>query len=189
MADIPGSKDRSLETLDFIINVLKEHEVNLDKTINELSTVVEQIGGTMGGLKEKVEESEEKINNLQREVANLIGYLSNATPITSPVTVKQQEMSIQAAPAVSSTAIQEQHILILNLTKWNDFQNLAMHAKRVSFNYKEDEKVFQATALVGNQLITYAGVLPDFSAVLKKWLSLKLDIDEKSILEGSLDKV
>ena len=29
------------------------------------------------GLKDKVEESEEKIDNLQKEVANLIGYLSN----------------------------------------------------------------------------------------------------------------
>ena len=43
MSENPGSKDKSLETLDFIINVLKEHEMNLDKTIDELSTVVEQI--------------------------------------------------------------------------------------------------------------------------------------------------
>lgn len=78
MANNPDAKDRSLETLDFIINVLKEHEMNLDNTIDELSTVVEQIDEAIAGLKGKVEGSEEKISNLQKEVTNLIGNLSNA---------------------------------------------------------------------------------------------------------------
>ena len=33
----PQSKDDSLEALDFIVNVLKEHERDLDKFINEVS--------------------------------------------------------------------------------------------------------------------------------------------------------
>ena len=56
MSENPGSKDRSLETLDFIINVLKEHEKNLDKYIDELTTVAEQVGNTKDGIKDKVEE-------------------------------------------------------------------------------------------------------------------------------------
>ena len=78
MAEDPNSKDKALEALDFIINVLKEHEQNLDKSINELATVTEQIGDTEA-LNSTVGKVEEKINNLQKEVTNLIGYLSNAT--------------------------------------------------------------------------------------------------------------
>ena len=66
MAEAPNSKDKALEALDFIINVLKEHEQNLDKSINELATVTEQIGDTEA-LNSKVGKVEEKINNLQKE--------------------------------------------------------------------------------------------------------------------------
>ena len=59
MAKNPQSKDEALETLDFIVNVLKEHEKDLDKLINELATVTEQLGetGELSGKVEKVEES------------------------------------------------------------------------------------------------------------------------------------
>ena len=75
----PQSKDDALEALDFIVNVLKEHERDLDKLINELATVTEQLGDT-GEISGKVESVEEKINNLQKEVANLVGYLSSGAP-------------------------------------------------------------------------------------------------------------
>jgi hypothetical protein len=35
LARNPQSKDEALEALDFIVNVLKEHEKDLDKLINE----------------------------------------------------------------------------------------------------------------------------------------------------------
>ena len=188
MADSPGSKDRSLETLDFIINVLKEHEISLDKAINDLSIVVEQIGDTTAGLKGKVQESEKKIDDLQKEVANLIGFLSNASKDALPADVKQQEPQIQATPAASSTIIPVEPTLILSCNQWSDFQDLAKHAQKLSFSYKENEKVFQANALTGNQMIKYEGALPNFSIILKKWLSMQLDVDEQDILEGFLDK-
>ena len=81
MAKNPQSKDDSLEALDFIVNVLKEHEKDLDKLINELATVTEQLGDT-GELSGKVEKVEEKINSLQKEVTNLITYMSSSTPST-----------------------------------------------------------------------------------------------------------
>ena len=83
MGETPDSKDKSLEALDFIINVLKQHEQNLDKSIDQLATVVEQIGNT-DALRGKMETVEEKINNLQKEVTNLIGYLSNDLKIPHP---------------------------------------------------------------------------------------------------------
>ena len=189
MIDNSGSKDKSLETLDFIINVLKEHEKNLDKTIYELSTLVEQIGDTTAGLKNKVEESEEKIDNLQKEIANLIGYLSNPPKKALPAEGSQQEPQIQAAPALSSIIIPGEPSLIVRCNQWSDFQNLAMQAQKLSFSYKEAEKVFEANAIAGNQMmIIYAGVLPNFSIILKKWLSRQLGVNEQDISEGFLDK-
>ena len=60
MSENPSSKDKSLETLDFIINVLKEHEKNLDSSIDELTTVTEQIAETQAGVKDKVDLLEKK---------------------------------------------------------------------------------------------------------------------------------
>ena len=185
MAKNPQSKDDSLEALDFIVNVLKEHEKDLDKLINELATVTEQLGET-GEISGKVEKVEEKINKLQKEVTNLITYMSGSAPKeTLPATVKEQtsQASGQAAPVL---AIQGKPSVILRCKLWDDFLTLAFHAQTLSFCYKKDEKVFQADALKGNQIITYCGALPKLSSILKASLSKQLDVPEANILEGVL---
>jgi seryl-tRNA synthetase len=187
MAKDPGSKDRSLEALDFIINVLKEHEQNLDKLINQLATVTEQIGD-IDALNGKVENVEEKINIMQKEVTNLIGSMSNAPKEALQAAVKEQELQAQATPAVSLGVVQGGTSVILRCKQWEDFEVLAMHAQALTFSYNEDEKVFQADALKGNQIIKYTGALPNFSIILKTWLSRQLAITERNILEGFLDK-
>ena len=58
--------------------------------------------------------------------------------------------------------------------------------KRSSFSYKEDEKIFQADALKGNQIITYSGALAQVLRHAQVWLSKQLDVPERSILEGVL---
>ena len=55
------------KALDFLMNVLKEHEQTLDESIHELATVAEQMGNT-DALKTKVESAEQKIDNLQKEI-------------------------------------------------------------------------------------------------------------------------
>ena len=181
MAKNPQSKDEALEAVDFIVNVLKEHEKDLDKLINELATVTEQIGDT-GELTGKVEKIEEKINNLQKEVTNLIGYLSSAPKEALPTVAKEQTGEAASPVAV----VQGGPSVILRCKQWEDFQTLALKAQTLSFSYKEEEKVFQADALKGNQIITYSGALPKFSFILKLWLSKQLDVPERSILEGVL---
>ena len=188
MTKNPQSKDDSLEALDFIVNVLKEHERDLDKLINELATVTEQLGDT-GEISSKVEKVEEKINNLQKEVTNLITYVSSGTPSALkealPIAVKEQ--TSQASSQTSSAPLfQGKPSVILRCRQWEDFQTLAFHAQTLSFCYKEDEKVFQADALKGNQIITYSGALPKFSSILKSSLSKQLDVPETNILEGIL---
>ncbi len=179
LAKIPGSKDEALEALDFIVNVLKEHERDLDKLISELATVTEKLGDT-GELSGKVDKLEEKIGNLQTQVSSLIGNLSSRSREALSAVGKEQVDQTAALPTVSGTPV------TLRCKQWEDFQVLADKAQTLSFIYKEDEKVFEATALKGNQIIAYNGALPTFSAILKTWLSRQLDIPERSVLEGGL---
>ncbi len=188
MSENPGSKDKSLETLDFIINVLKEHEKNLDNNIDELTTVADQIGNTTDGIKDKVEALEEKVSSLHKEFSNLLQYISNAPKNSLLSAEKEKSLQFQAAPAMVSSAFSERP-KILCCMQWEDFQLLAIKAHTLTFSYKETEKIFQVDALKRNQIITYEGVIPNFSAIVKKWLSLKLDIKEENILEGFLDKL
>jgi hypothetical protein len=182
LAKNPQSKDDALEALDFIVNVLKEHEKDLDKLINELATVTEQMGDT-SELSGKVENVEGKIDSLQKEVSNLIRALSNAPKEAAANPINPEQSSAAAAVA---DVVQSGPSVILRCRQWEDFQTLAVKAQTLSFSYKEEEKVFQADALKGNQIITYSGPLPKLPNILKLWLSKQLDVPERSILEGVL---
>jgi hypothetical protein len=178
MSKKPQSKDEALEALDFIVNVLKEHEKDLDRLIGELGTVTEALGET-GELSCKVEKVEERISSLQNEISSLASYLS-ASPREIPVVTSPRETGVVQASVVQSPPV------ILRCKQWEDFQTLACQAQTVSFMYKDAEKTFQADALKGNQIITYSGELPKPTALLKMWLSKQLEIPEKKILEGVL---
>jgi len=175
------SKDEALEALDFIVNVLKEHEKDLDRLINELGSITERLGGT-GELSGKIEKVEERLTTLQSEISNLITYLSASHE--APL-VPAQRVEEQRAEALQ---IKEVHgpPVILRCKQWEDFQTLAYHAQTLSFLYREAEKTFQVDALKNNQIVTYSGELPKSASLLKNWLSKQLDIPEKKILEGIL---
>ena len=178
MSKKPKSKDEALEALDFIVNVLKEHEKDLDRLINELGTVAGALGET-GELSSKVEKVEERIGGLQNEICSLINYLSTS-PRETPVLTEEQKTE------VVQTGLMHGPPVILRCKQWEDFQTLAFQAHTLSFMCKEAEKTFQADALKGNQIVTYSGELPKFASLLKMWLSKQLDIPEKKILEGVL---
>jgi hypothetical protein len=175
----PQSKDDALEALDFIVNVLKEHEKDLDKLINELATVTEQMGDS-GELSGKVAKVEEKIDILQKQVTSLIGAFSGAPnqTLTTPVQPTQA--------AATTDVLRSGPLVALRCSQWEDFQSLAAKAQNVSFTYKEQERILQADALKGNQIITYSGALPKMSMILKMWLSKQLSVPEQNILEGVL---
>ena len=177
MSKKPQSKDEALEALDFIVNVLKEHEKDLDKLIHELGTVTVALGET-GELTFKIEKVEERITGLQNEINTLVNYLSTS-PQETPVLTSQQKAEVRAEVAQPSPM--HGPPVILRCKQWDDFQTLAFQAQTLSFMYKESEKTFQADALKGNQIITYSGELPQLPALLKMWLSKQLEIPEKKI--------
>jgi len=175
------SKNDALEALDFIVNVLKEHEKDLDKLINELGTITERLGDT-GVLSGKIEKVEERLATLHNEIANLITYLSashEAPPVLTQLTQEQRSETLQAKQVRGPP-------VILRCKQWEDFQTLANQAQTLSFLYREAEKTFQVDALKDNQIITYSGELPKQISLLKTWLSKQLNIPEKNILEGIL---
>ncbi len=170
------SKDDALEALDFIINVLKEHEKDLDRLINELGKITERLGEA-GELSGKIQSIEERLTNLQNETSKLISYLSAREALKPPATTLQKTqipVEVRGPP------------IILRCKQWEDFQTLASQAQTLSFLYKEAEKAFQADALKNNQVITYSGELPKATLLLKAWLSRQLGIPEEKILEGIL---
>ncbi len=190
MSRRPQSKDEALEALDFIVNVLKEHEKELDKLISELGNVTEQIG-TTGDLTGKVEKIEERVSSLQNEISNLVNCLST-TPQEKPVVVKETKPAEPLQPmqptqtAVVQAGIVQGPPVILRCKQWEDFLGLAAQAQTMSFMVKETERTFQVDALKGNQIITYTGELPKPAALLKNWLTKQLNLSEKNVLEGVL---
>lgn len=180
MAKNPQQKDEALEALDFIVNVLKEHERDLDKLINELATVTEQMGDT-SELSGKVDKVEEKISGLQKEVTNLLGCFQGDVKASPLVAAKEETAPVAYLPAAASGPT-----VTVNCTQWEDFRMYAAGAQTVTFSYKEDEKVFAAEALRGNQIVSYKGPLPKFSSILKLYLSKELRVSDQSIVEGNL---
>ncbi|XHH09350.1 MAG: hypothetical protein ACFCUE_01630 [Candidatus Bathyarchaeia archaeon] len=196
MSKKPQSKDEALEALDFIVNVLKEHEKDLDRLVSELGNVTDQLGET-GQLNEKVDHIEEKIGNLQDEVTNLLDYMAKRNNAPTPVATVNNEAKNQAPPTlpaaapvlaapVFAPAVPSGTSIIFKCKQWEDFQALACQAQTISFTYKEAERIFQADALKGNQIVTYSGELPKMSSLLKMFLSKQLEVPELRVLEGVL---
>ena len=186
MSREPQSKDEALDALDFIVNVLREHEKTLDKLIGELSSFTSKLAvtGELGG---KVDKVEQKMNGLQNEITRLVNFIS-ASQREAPVVVQEQKAEPVATPKkeITQPLVTHGRPVILRCKQWDDFQNLAFQAQAISFMYKEAEKTFQAQALKGDQIVTYSGEVPKLTALLKMWLSKQLDISEKQILEGAL---
>jgi len=164
LAKKPNRND-ALEALDFIINVLKEHEKDLDRLIGELGKIAGRFGQA-GEVPTKITRVEERLESLQSEVASLIKELS------SPKEVSQFGMR---GPPV-----------IVRCKQWEDFKVLAKGAETVSFLFKEAEKSFQADALKEGRVLTYNGEFPRDSRLLKFWLARELGVSEESVFEGVL---
>ena len=77
------SKDDALEALDFIVNILKEHEKDLDRLIHQLGTTLEQYGET-GELTSKIEDVEDRLTHLQTQIADLVQLIATSQERPAP---------------------------------------------------------------------------------------------------------
>jgi hypothetical protein len=159
------TKNDALEALDFIINVLKEHEKDLDRLISQLGIITESLGET-GELTGKIEKIEDRITSLQGEITNLIKHV--ASPRESPPSTQRTPVTVKCK-------------------QWEDFKTMATGAETVSYLFKETEGSFQADALVNGRIVSYTGEFPQNSSLLRLWLSRELDVAEESVFEGVLN--
>ena len=164
------NKNQALEALDFIINVLKEHEKDLDRLISQLGIITESLGET-GEITGKFENIEDRISTLQGEITNLIKYLGTPREV---------------APS-SSYNPQKTATVNVQCKQWDDFKNLAANAETVSFLFKEDEPSFRADALKNGRIVSYTGDFPQNARLLKLWLSKELNVAEDDVFEGALN--
>ena len=191
------NKNDALEALDFIIAVLKEHEKDLDRLINELGVITEKIGDK-GENSEKIERVENRLSLIQTELSELIKFLSVPGEKPPAALVKAQaEAQVQAqTPLQTSTNTEASQSaayayprgppVIVRCRQWEDFRLLAQGAETVSFLYKDADKGFQADALKNGRVLTFNGALPDNVKLLKAWLSRELGLGEGRIFEGVL---
>jgi len=157
------TKNDALEALDFIINVLKEHEKDLDHLISQLGIITESLGDT-GELTGKIEKIEDRITSLQGEISNMVKNVS--------------------APKDSPSYTQNTPVVI-KCNQWEDFKTMAAGAETVSYLFKA-EGSFQADALANGRIVSYTGEFPQNSTLLKLWLSRELNVAEQSVFEGVL---
>ncbi len=72
MSDL-GKDDRSLESIDFVIDILKEHERSIDKAIACLQDILEKLEKN-ADISEKIDEIQRKLDGLEKDVAALARY-------------------------------------------------------------------------------------------------------------------
>lgn len=186
------SKDDALEALDFIISVLKEHEKDLDRLINELGIITEKLDDK-GEHSQKIERVENRLSLIQTELTELIKFLSTAGEKPPAALVQAQTQAQAQAHAetevkteTARTAFTRGPPVIVRCKQWEDFKLLAQGADTVSFLHKDTEKSFQADALKDGRVLTFNGPLPDGAKLLKTWLARELSTADGRIFEGVL---
>ena len=162
------NKNEALEALDFIINVLKEHEKDLDRLIGQLGIITESLGET-GEITGKIESIEDKISSLQCVISNI------------------GTTSAEGVPQNSATVTGSAKAVNVKCRKWDDFKAMAKSAETVSYLFKTSEETFKAEALKNGKLVSYTGEFPSNSNLLKAWLSKELMVNEEDVFEGVLD--
>jgi hypothetical protein len=177
-------KDEALEAIDFIVNVLKQHEKDLDRLIAQLAKITNQIT-KKGELPTRIQTMEERLTTVQTEISNLIQLLSTAKQAPMPATATPTSQSQPTQQLAQPTFLRGPPVIV-RCKQWEDFKTLAQNADTVSFLYKEPEKTFQADALKQNRVYTYNGDTPKTNALLKAWLARELQIKEEKVLEGVL---
>ena len=165
------NKNEALEALDFIINVLKEHEKDLDRLISQLGIITESLGET-GEITEKIESIENRISKLQSEITNVITTHLNAPESTS---------------SPSSSQVTPINPVNVKCRKWEDFKIISANAETVSYLFKTSENTFQAEAVKDGRIVSYTGEFPPNATLLKAWLSNELNVNKDVVFEGVLN--
>jgi phage-related tail protein len=154
-------------SLDFIENSLSENSKDLKELTDEMREITQHLKD-ITELKTAVNRLTESLN---QSMPQKIAEAAKADPKMSP---NAQEI----APIKAN--------YVVKCTNWAEFETYAKGAPQVVFTIRESDKVFEADAVKGNQIIAYIGKIPEFSELLKVWLTTKLG--SASTFEGTITK-
>ena len=157
----------SSETLDLILNDLREFERDFKRLIGQFQKIGDS-SRLSGDMAEKFEGAKKRLWSVQREISNVVESLPASATVTSVTT------SVVGPP------------IIIRCKNWEDFKLQASNADSVSFLYREEEKTFQVDAVKGSRVFTYSGQLPDGAGLLRTWLSKEVGTEASKVLEGVL---
>lgn len=157
----------SSETLDSILNNLREFERNFKRLISQFQKIGDS-SRLSGEIAEKFENAKKRLYSIQREISNVVESVPASDATTSTMT-----------SVVGPT-------IILRCKNWEDFKLQASNADNISFLYREEEKAFQVDAVKGSRIYTYSGQLPNGAVMLRMWLSKEVGTEASRILEGVL---
>ena len=157
-------------SLDFIENSLNENSKDLRELNNEIRQHLKDI------------------TELKAVILRLSDLLSQLMSQSGGETEPEKD-SAMSDRKISSTNIEitpTSEYLVVKCANWADFEAHAKGVQQVVFTIRESDRVFEADAVKGNQIIAYIGKIPEVSELLKVWLSTKLG--SVSAFEGAITK-
>ncbi|RLF13577.1 MAG: hypothetical protein DRJ97_07815 [Thermoprotei archaeon] len=161
--------ENALNALDLIINVLKDHEKELDKLVNELKGLVQKLS-LLEGLVRKVEDIDRR--------------LSIAEPVTRVVEPVKPVVEAEKPPTPAPYGPPS----TLRFKSWEEFREMASGGEVVSYVVREEdeEQVLEVEVLKGRLLLVYSGSVPEVKSLIKSWLSRELEVPKTNVFEGSI---
>jgi len=154
-------------SLDFIENSLSENSKDLKELTDEMREITQHL---------------KDITELKTAVNRLTDSLNQSMPQKGAeadrVDSKMSPNAQEIAPIKAN--------YVVKCMNWAEFETYAKGAPQVVFTIRESDRIFEADAVKGNQIIAYIGKIPEFSELLKVWLTTKLG--SASTFEGTITK-
>ena len=75
--------------------------------------------------------------------------------------------------------------IVMKCKNWEEFLTYAASTRQVSVAFRESDKMFEADAQNGNQIVAYVGPVPALSLLLKEYLSTNLSVASENVFEGN----
>jgi len=154
----------------------EEEEISLTEVLGGLLQRLKSLDNERTDIEENIyqlgEEAEKEAEDLEKELSSARALFSEFIDYFS----SSQKASLCSYPPS----------LTIRYTEWEDFKTQSTNAKLVSFLVEEKEKVFQVYALKEGRVLAYSGEFPQYSKLLKSWLSRELSTQKEKIVEGVL---
>jgi hypothetical protein len=160
-------------SLDFIENSLNENSKDLRELKNEIHEICQSL---------------KDFNELKAVILRLSNLLSQLMSQRGGETEPEKNSAV-SDHKILSTNMEVAPIsdyFVVKCANWADFETYAKGVQQVVFAIRESDRVFEADAVKGNQIIAYIGKVPEVSELLKVWLSTKLG--SASAFEGAITK-